>query len=74
MYMAPIVRAKAPVSTTARRLTGAAVLPLSALVMLPFLAGYAIYAGVALGLRGAGKAPRALVDMIDYAGTAILGR
>lgn len=73
MYMAPIVRAKAPVSVTARRLTGLVVLPVSAVFMVPFLAAYAVYAGVTLGIRSIGKAPRALLDMIDYAGTAVLG-
>lgn len=73
MYMAPIVRARAPVSPTARRVTGAIVLPLSAAVMLPFLAGYALYAGLALGVRGVIKAPRTVLQMVDYAGTVILG-
>lgn len=72
MYMAPIVRST-PVSATVRRATGAVVLPLSALVMLPFLAGYAVYAAVALGVRGATRAPRALLDMVDYAGSVVLG-
>ena len=74
MYMAPITAAKAPVSTTAQRLTGLVVLPISAVVMVPFLAGYAVYAVVALGARGLAKAPRALLDMVDYAGQVALGR
>lgn len=74
MYMAPIVATKAPVSPALRRATGAVVLPLSALMMVPFLAGYAVYAAAVLGIRGAAKAPRALLDMVDYAGTAMLGR
>ena len=74
MYMAPITAAKAPVSTTAQRIVGFAVLPVSALVMVPFLVGYAIYAVTALSLRGIFKAPRALLDMVDYAGQVALGR
>ena len=73
MYMAPIVRTKAPVSTIARRATGAVVLPLSVAFMVPFLAAYAVYVGLALSVRAIVKAPRALLDMVDYAGTAILG-
>jgi hypothetical protein len=74
MYMAPITAAKAPVSTTAQRLTGLVVLPVSAMVMVPFLVGYAVYAVAALGLRGLFKAPRALREMVDYAGQVALGR
>lgn len=74
MYMAPIVAAKAPVSTTKQRMVGLAVLPVSAVVMVPFLAGYAIYAVLALAVRGLFKAPRALLDMVDYAGQVALGR
>ena len=74
MYMAPFVAAKPPVSSTAQRLTGLVVLPVSALVMLPFLAGYAAYAAVALALRGVVKGPRALLAMVDYAGQVALGR
>ena len=74
MYMAPIVRSKAPVSAFARRATGAVVLPLSVAFMVPFLAAYAVYAGLALSVRTVAKAPKALLDMVDYAGTAILGR
>ena len=74
MYMAPIVAAKPPVSTSAQRLTGLIVLPLSALVMVPFLAGYAVYAAGALSLRGLWKAPSALLQMVDYAGQVALGR
>lgn len=73
MYMAPIVRAKPPVSTLARRATGAVVLPLSVVAMVPFLAVYAVYGGVALALRGLVKAPRTLFEMVDYAGSTILG-
>ncbi|QNA85972.1 hypothetical protein G4G27_19775 [Sphingomonas sp. So64.6b] len=74
MYMAPIVAAKAPASTPARRIVGAVVLPLSAAVMLPFLAVYALYAGTVLALRAIPKAPRALLDAVDYAGSVALGR
>ncbi|GAA0317082.1 hypothetical protein GCM10009087_29330 [Sphingomonas oligophenolica] len=74
MYMAPIIRTKAPVSTIARRATGAVVPPLSVAFMVPFLAVYAAYAGLALSARTVARAPRALLDMIDYTGTAILGR
>ena len=73
MYMAPIVREKPPVSAFARRATGVVVLPLSALVMVPFLAAYAAYAAVTLGFRTVLNAPRALVQMVDYAGTVLLG-
>lgn len=73
MFMAPITAARAPVSPTLRRVTGAVVLPLSAVVMVPFLAGYAVYALIALALRGLVKAPHALVECVDYAGTAVLG-
>ena len=75
MYMAPIVAAKPPITTTtAQRLTGLVVLPVSALVMVPYLAGYAVYAATVLAVRGAWKAPRALLDMVDYAGKVALGR
>ena len=74
MYMAPIVRAKPPVTALARRATGAVVLPLAVAVMAPFLAAYALYAGAALALRGLSKAPRLLVDAIDYSGSVVLGR
>ena len=73
MYMAPIVRAKPPVSALARRATGAVVVPLSVVVMVPFLAIYAVYGGVALSLRGMARAPRTLIEMIDYAGSTVLG-
>jgi len=74
MYMAPVTAAKAPVSTPLQRGVGLVVLPVSVLVMAPFLAGYALYAATMLALRGIGKAPRALLDMIDYAGRVALGR
>lgn len=74
MYMAPIVRAKPPVSATLRRATGAVVLPLSAVVIIPFLAAYAVYAGVMLTLRGLARAPRTLSEMVDYAGDVVLGQ
>jgi hypothetical protein len=74
MYMAPITAAKAPVSTTAQRLVGLVVLPVSAIVMLPFLTGFAIYAATALGLGALAKLPRALLGMVDYAGQVALGR
>lgn len=73
MYMAPIVRAKPPVSTTLRRATGAVVLPVSVVVMLPFLAVYAVYGGIALALRSLTRAPRALVEIVDFAGSTVLG-
>lgn len=74
MYMAPIVRAKPPVSVVRRRAIGAVVLPLSVVVMLPFLAVYAVYGSVALALRGVTRVPRALAEAVDYAGSAVLGR
>jgi hypothetical protein len=73
MYMAPIVRNKAPVSIMRRRLSGGVVLPLAVLFMLPWLALYALYAGTMLAVRGIVGAPRALLQMVDYAGTAVLG-
>lgn len=73
MYMAPIVRAKAPVSIVRRRLSGGVVMPLAMLFMLPWLALYALYAGTILAVHGVAGAPRALLQMIDYAGTAVLG-
>lgn len=72
MYMAPIVRAKPPVSTTVRRATGLVILPLSAMTMLPFLAAYSVYAGGVLALRGLVRVPRTLVEMIDFAGSSVL--
>lgn len=73
MYMAPIVRAKAPVSVAKRRLTGVLVVPLALIGMLPFLAGYALYATLVLSVHGMTKLPHALVEMVDYGGRAILG-
>lgn len=73
MYMAPIVRTKPAVSVMRRRLSGGVVMPLAVLFMLPFLTLYAIYAATMLGVQGMVKAPRALLQMIDYAGTAVLG-
>ncbi|MEG3147581.1 hypothetical protein U1839_23265 [Sphingomonas sp. RT2P30] len=73
MYMAPIVRSKAPVSIMRRRLSGGVVMPLAVLFMLPWLALYALYAGTVMAIRGVSRAPRALLQMIDYAGTAVLG-
>jgi hypothetical protein len=73
MYMAPIVRSKAPVSVMRRRLSGGVMTPLAVLFMLPWLALYALYAGTVMTVRGVSKAPRALLQMIDYAGTAVLG-
>lgn len=73
MFMAPIVRTKPTVSPRARALVGVPVLGLSALVMVPWLGGYAIYAGVALSLRTLGQAPRVLREMVDYAGSVALG-
>ncbi|MDQ2877556.1 MAG: hypothetical protein M3R41_00570 [Pseudomonadota bacterium] len=71
--MAPIVRAKAPVSIARRRLVGAVAMPLSIAVMVPWLAAYALYAGTVLTVRSVAKAPRALLGIVDYAGTAVLG-
>jgi hypothetical protein len=73
MYMAPIIRTKPAVSVMRRRLSGGVVMPLAVLFMLPFLTLYAIYAATVLGVQGMVKAPRALLQMIDYAGTAVLG-
>lgn len=73
MYMAPIARTKPPVSAMRRRLAGGVAMPLALLFMLPFLTLYAIYAATMLTVHGAARAPRALLQMIDYAGTAVLG-
>jgi hypothetical protein len=73
MYMAPVVRTKPAVSVMRRRLSGGVVMPLAVLFMLPFLTLYALYAVTMLTVQGAAKAPRALLQMIDYAGTAVLG-
>lgn len=74
MYMAPITRAKAPPSAGVRRGVGVVALPVAGIVMVPFLAGYALYAGMALSVRAIAAAPRALGDMIDYAGEVLVGR
>jgi hypothetical protein len=74
MYMGPITRAKPAVSPLVRRSVGAVALPVAGVVMLPFLAGYALYAGVALTARGLLAAPRALGEMVDYAGEVLVGR
>jgi hypothetical protein len=73
MYMAPIIRTKPAVSVMRRRLSGGVVMPLAVLFMLPFLTLYAIYAVTVLTVQGVARAPRALLQMIDYAGTAVLG-
>jgi hypothetical protein len=56
-----------------RRLSGGVVMPLAVLFMLPWLALYALYAGMMLAVRGITVVPRALLRMVDYAGTAVLG-
>ncbi len=73
MYMAPIVRTKPTVSVMRRRLAGGVVMPLAVLFMVPWLALYAVYAAGVLTVQGVARAPRALLQMIDYAGTAVLG-
>jgi len=71
MYMERIVAAPAvakPAATPAlRALVGVPILLLSLLLMVPWLAGVALFAIVALVLR-------ALVEMVNYAGTVALGR
>ena len=74
MYMAPITRAKAPPSAAVRRTVGAIAVPVAGVVMVPFLAGYALYAGAVLAVRGLVAAPRALGDIVDYAGEVLVGR
>lgn len=74
MYMAPITRAKAAPSPAVRRTVGAVALPVAGVVMVPFLAAYAVYAGVALTARGLAAAPRAIGEMVDYAGGVLVGR
>lgn len=74
MYMGPIAAAKAPASPLLRRATGVPVLLIAVLMMLPWLAGNALVAGIVLGARGIVAAPRALVSAIDYAGAVALGR
>jgi len=73
MYMAPIVRTKPAVSAMRRRLAGGVVMPLAVMFMVPWLALYALYAATVLTVQGMARAPRALLQMIDYAGTAVLG-
>lgn len=67
MYMGAIVRAKAPASTTKRRLVGTAMLLGGIVVMVPYLALQAAFAGAVLGAKG-------IVGMVDYAGDVALGR
>ena len=74
MYMAPIVRAHAPVSPLKRRLVGAPVLLVSVAVMLPWLAVNAAVSGVVVGALALGRGPRVLLQAIDYAGEVALGR
>lgn len=74
MYMQKIVRAQAETSPLARRLLGVPVLALSAVVMVPWLALYGLWSAIAIAVRAAPKAPRTLLDMVDYAGTVALGR
>jgi hypothetical protein len=69
MYMAPIVRAKPPVSIMRRRLSGGVTMPLVVLFILPWLTLYALYAGTMLAVRGIAGAPRAVLQMVS----AILG-
>ncbi|CAN5494068.1 hypothetical protein BH09PSE4_BH09PSE4_16260 [soil metagenome] len=73
MYMAPIVAAKTS-NPILRRLVGLPVLAVSAVVMLPWLAVYALWSAVALTVRSLPRLPRTVMTMVDYAGTVALGR
>jgi hypothetical protein len=72
--MGPITRAKPAPSLAIKRAVGAPVLLLSALFMVPFLAGYAVYGVTAVAIRSLANLPKTLVGMVDYAGEVILGR
>lgn len=74
MYMGPITAARAPSGLIARRCVGVPVLMLAGAVMIPWLAGSALVAGVALAGRAATGLPRFLVSAIDYAGEIAIGR
>ena len=74
MYMAPIVAARPASSPLARRLVGAPVLLVSVAVMAPWLAVNAIVSAAVLGGGAIGRAPRAVLQAIDYAGEVALGR
>lgn len=68
MYMAPIVRAKPPVSLARRRTTGTALVLLGMLVMLPWLALFgAIGAATAL-IGGIAALPRTIKQLVDHVG------
>ncbi len=66
--------ARPPSGTLGRFVTGVPVLALATVVMVPWLAGHALLAGVAIGARALPGAPRALMAAIDYAGSIALGR
>ena len=74
MYMAPIVRARPASSPLARRLVGAPVLIVSVAVMAPWLAVNALVSAVMLGGGTVARAPRVVLQAIDYAGEVALGR
>ena len=73
MYQAPIVRSKAA-SVPVRRSVGVVALLVSVLVMVPWLLLNALFGAVVLGAKGAIAVPRALLQMIDYAGGVFVGR
>jgi hypothetical protein len=66
--------ARPPSGTLPRVVAGVPTLALAAVVMVPWLAGNALIAGVAIGVRALPGAPRALMAAIDYAGSIALGR
>jgi hypothetical protein len=90
MYMGPIVAAdtatapadvptarkaqRPPSGALPRFVAGVPTLALAAVVMVPWLAGSALLAGVAIGVRALPGAPRAILSAIDYAGSIALGR
>lgn len=73
MYMAPITAAPAT-SPALRAAVGIPVLMLSVLVMLPWLAVNVAVSALVIGVLALARGPRALLQMIDYAGKTALGR
>jgi hypothetical protein len=74
MYMAPIVRTRPAPSRAARLLVGTPALLLAASVMVPWLLVIGVATAAVLGLKLLAAAPRTLVQAVDYAGEAALGR